>query len=115
MNNKELNNGSLVVNPKDGLLTLSPNQRSNDMSNIVSIDGVIAVNSIVLAIYNKPMEFIKSVYGESSTSGYLNEKASQAQQSFTSWWGSLDYQHQQRAVDSAVKLYGKESRDRLTR
>jgi hypothetical protein len=85
------------------------------MTEVVSIDGVIAVNSIVLAIYNKPMDLIEGVYGESSTSGYLKEKAVQAQNSFTSWWGSLDYQHQHRAVDTALKLYGKESRNRITR
>lgn len=83
------------------------------MTNEMKI-GLATIEMIVLAIYNKPSEFIKGVYGLPDAQGaYFEEKMKLAINNFGRWWGNIDSTHRISAIETAERMYGDEARLRI--
>jgi hypothetical protein len=70
------------------------------------------IQAVVMYWYNTdPMDIMERVY-DSREPAYLGEKVSLYKLGFTTFWGQIDFKHQQRFVVAALEKYGDEAERR---
>ena len=77
-------------------------------------DGIVAIEAVMLAIYNQPSAFIKGVYSLPTAQGdYFESKMNQSITNFGRWWNTLDASSRKCALNTALRMYGNEAAERV--
>ena len=77
-------------------------------------EQMVTAHAIVLYFYNvSPDGIFQEVYGDGKAASYMAEKVRAICRGFSSFFGELDTQHQDRLITVVTERYGDEAERRM--